>query len=338
MSSRSRTISIPREEPPTKINNVMKLGPLDDVFDDISKFIKSMDKSPERIMEITKIYISIAGMLQTKGEQFYDLFEDFMGVLHSQEDSSFLLEQQKGGVAINMGLHAARLAKNKERRNKERAKRRKHAYEKKLDNDKINEEHAKKIQENTTQIGKYGLTLPPDQLTSYDKVALVEHQYLQQKARDEQKAKVEKAMLWEKNAPLREAAYLKQQNELHNEVLKMLSFAFLLLFILHRKTIISWFSPSKKSYLDESDINYGTQRVKTPPRPTISSDDYSPRSRTRRGTSYSVSKGSKEGSRNVKPTGKEMKGYDPLRRGGKSKKGRNQTRTQKIRRLMSIGR
>jgi hypothetical protein len=336
MSSRSRQRNT--HEPKVGIyeNNV------NTAIHHIEEFIDKMeDKSPSKLVEITETYISIVGILQKYGDIVYELFGDFIDAIHLQEDSRKVLEQ-KGGVAISMGLNAARAAKNRKRReNRIRAYDKKKedeeriekeindqriAKEKTINDAHINEEHAKKIQENTTQIGPYGIPLHHDQRQSYDFAAILDDQQRQKTARDRK----EQQRLWDLGATqrAREAQerqqYLndrvgqqyKYEAEVRTQVMCFVAFLAVILLFIDRKNVLtfikSFFKSSSKKDEDDGYKPASWTKVSLPLTYTSS---------TRRGTRYSVE------------TEDRSEGYkyirDPQRRGGKSKKMRTRNITQK---------
>jgi hypothetical protein len=336
MSSRSRQ----RKTPETKVG--LYENDANTVIHDIREFIDKMeDKTPSELVEITETYISIVGILQKYGDIVYDLFGDFIDAIHSQKDSRKVLKQ-KGGVAISMGLNAARAAKNRKRReNRIRAYDKKKeeeriekeindqriAKEKKINDARINEEHAKKIQENTTQIGPYGLPLPHDQRQSYDFADILDDQQIQKIARDRK----EQQRLWDLGAPQREqeaqerqqslndqvGQQFKYEAEVRTQVMCLISFLAVILLFIDRKNVLSFIksffkSSSKKDDYENDDRSTPWTKVLLPPTYTSS---------TRRGTRYSVE--TEDRSERYKYI------RDPQRRGGKSKKMRTRNITQK---------
>jgi hypothetical protein len=339
MSSRSRQRKTPEPRVGIYENNV-NTNNVNTVIDHIEGFINRMNKSPSKLVEITETYISIVGILQKHGDILYDLFGDFIDAIHLQEDSRKVLEQ-KGGVAISMGLNAARAAKNRKRReNRIRAYEKKKeeeriekeindqhiAKEKKINDARINEEHAKKIQENTTQIGPYGIPLHHDQQQSYDFAAILDHQQRQKTARDIE----EQQRVWDLGAPQRAeeaqkrkqylndqvGQQLKYEAEVRSQVMCLIAFLAVILLFIDRKNVLSFIksffkSSSKK---DEDDGDRSTPWIKVSLPATYTSS-------TRRGTRYSVE--TEDRSERYKYI------RDPQRGGGKSKKMRTRNITQK---------
>jgi len=301
-SPRSRTISISRSRSRKELQ--------DDVLDpnSIQKIVKSMDHyTDKKIVDIAETYISMVDVLQKNSDALYESFQEFLSVIYSNKASNKVLKQNGGFASMSMGLNAARIAKNKKRNE---ARKRAHKLKKKMHDDKMNEKHAKEIQENTTQIGPYGLELDDNEKQSYSVVDFLNQLEEQQKLRDN----AEKDRIWKLGEPQRQMIHkqlLGQQAEVRTHVTYFVAFLGVILLLIDRKKVISFINSffTKPGKPDDFEDDKPAPWIKVDLPPTYTSN-------TRSGRRYTVE------TKNRPP------GYKYIR-GGKSKKMRRRNITRK---------
>jgi len=259
----------------------------------------------KKIVDIAETYISMVDVLQKNSDALYESFQEFLSVIYSNKASNKVLKQNGGFASMSMGLNAARIAKNKRRKEA-----RKRAYKKKMHDDKMNEKHAKEIQENTTQIGPYGLELDDNEKQSYSVVDFLNQLEEQQKLRDN----AEKDRIWKLGEPQRRMIHkqlLGQQAEVRTHVTYFVAFLGVILLLINRKKVISFINSfyTKPGKPDDFEDDKPAPWIKVPLPPTYTSN-------TRSGTRYSLE------TKNRPP------GYKYIR-GGKSKKMRRRNITRK---------